>query len=113
VRERTPAAQLAAVGGNGDRVVIEMKVPDRAVKYILFQRTSYLRFPNTLVYRVWKWFFPFSIYNQLVAIEARIDTVRIKTLYEDEMRNEYLSITNFLPKTCCSILDIGCGVAGD
>jgi SAM-dependent methyltransferase len=55
---------------------------------------------------------PFSIYNEAVAIQAKIGRSRIKALYEDDMRKEYLSIKDYLPKTCSSILDIGCGVAG-
>jgi SAM-dependent methyltransferase len=92
--------------------VNQMTVPNEAIKYILFQRTAYQHFPNTFTYRVLKRILPFSIYNQAVEREARVDSSRIKALYEDDMRREYQSIKEFLPKTCNSILDIGCGVAG-
>ena len=55
---------------------------------------------------------PFSIYNQAVIIESIFSKSRIKALYEDDMRKEYLSIRDFLPENCSAILDIGCGVAG-
>lgn len=90
----------------------QVVVPNEAVKYILFQRTAYQHFPHTFTYRVLKRILPFSIYNQAVDREARTDSPRIKALYEDDMRREYQSIKEFLPKTCSSILDIGCGVAG-
>lgn len=90
----------------------QITVPNEALKYILFQRTAYLRFPNTFTYHVLNRILPFSIFNQVVAIETKIGPSRIKSLYEDDMRKEYLTIKDFLPKTCSSILDIGCGVAG-
>ena len=89
-----------------------MKVPNEALKYILFQRTGYLRLTNTFAYRALNRITPFSIYNQVVTIESRINPSRIKKLFEDDIKNEYLSIKDFLPETCSSILDIGCGVAG-
>lgn len=90
----------------------QMTVSNEALKYILFQRTGYLRFQNTFAYRVFKRILPFSFYNQLVTIEARLGSSRIKSLYDDDMSKEYQTIKDFLPKTCNSILDIGCGVAG-
>jgi hypothetical protein len=87
-------------------------IPNEAVKYILFQRTDYLQFTRTLAYRLLKRYFLFSIYNQIVAIEAKINPTRIKALYNEDIRKEYLSIKDFLPKVCSSILDIGCGVSG-
>ena len=89
-----------------------LKIPDNAVKYILFQRTDYLRLTRTLFYRVAKRLFPFTIYNQAVAIESRLRASRVKTLYETDLKNDYCAIKEFLPKTCCNVLDIGCGVAG-
>jgi SAM-dependent methyltransferase len=92
--------------------MLQMIVPDEAVKYILFQRGLCLRFPHTFAYRVLNRILPFSIYNLAVEIEARIYHSSIKTGYKDKMRSEYLSIRDSLPKKCSSILDIGCGVAG-
>ena len=92
--------------------MLQMIVPDEAVKYILFQRGHCLRFPGTFSYRVLDRILPFSIYNLVVGIEGKIFGPSIKSGYKDKMSREYLSIRDSLPKTCSSILDIGCGVAG-
>ena len=92
----------------------QLLVPDAAVRYILFQRTGYLRFPVTLLYRYLFRFLPFPlpIYNLVVALESRLGVSRIKARYQEDMKNEYLSIKAFLPHNCSAVLDIGCGVAG-
>ncbi len=90
-----------------------MIIPSESIRYILFQRTAYLQFPNTFIYRLLDRALPFSIYNRFVENEAKkTDRSRISALYENDMKKEYLSIKDSLPKTCSSVLDIGCGVAG-
>ncbi|MBN1350929.1 hypothetical protein JXJ21_16030 [candidate division KSB1 bacterium] len=89
-----------------------MTIPNEAVKYILFQRTAYLRLANTLPCKLINKVLPFSIYNQIVELESRLFSSQIALMYEADMRSEYLSIKKILPETCSSILDIGCGVAG-
>ncbi len=91
-----------------------LTVPNEATKYILFQRTAYLRFPVTSVYRCLNRFVSFHtpLYNIVVAIESRIGAGRIKRLYQHDMEAEYASFQHFLPEACRSVLDIGCGVAG-
>jgi SAM-dependent methyltransferase len=100
------------LGTEGEEIVGRMTVPDEAIKYVLFQRTAYLRIPNTKIYRALEKILPFSTYNQLVDLESRFNHSRIKTLFEDDMRREYVSIKKFLPEKCSAVLDIGCGVAG-
>jgi len=90
----------------------DILVPNEAVKYILFQRTSHQRFPKTFIYRVLSRYLPSWIYNQVVTIEAKANPSNIKKLYENDMNKDYQSIKDSLPKICSSILDIGCGVAG-
>jgi len=89
-----------------------MQISNEAVIYIMFQRTSYSRLTNSFIYRVFNKIFPFSFYNNLVKYEANTNPSRIKALYENDMRREYLSIVKYLPKSCSTILDIGCGLAG-
>lgn len=89
-----------------------MIIPDEALRYVLFQRTAYLRVPNMLLFRIVNRLLPFAIYNRIVELESKIYSQRIKSSYESDIANEYLSIKAFLPKKCSSILDIGCGVAG-
>jgi SAM-dependent methyltransferase len=91
----------------------QIKIPDEAVKYILFQRTAFLKFPNTFTNRWLDRIIPFSLYyKHLVKKQAKCNSINIKTGYIDDMRKEYLSFKDFLPKICTSILDVGCGVAG-
>lgn len=91
---------------------MNIKIPDNAIKYILFQRTEYLIYQNN------KWFnkvvirIPFLTYNRMVLFEARIFKSRIKRLFSEDMELEYESIKKTLPENPVSILDIGCGVAG-
>ena len=89
-----------------------MQISNEAVIYIMFQRTSYSRLTNSFIYRVFNKIFPFSFYNNLVKYEANTNPSRIKALYENDMRREYLLIVKYLPKSCSTILDIGCGLAG-
>ncbi len=89
-------------------------IPDNAVKYILFQRTAYLRLPVTLLYRHFFKLLPFStpLYNLAVAIESRVGRERVKRLYAQDMEQEYQSIRSVLPQVSSAVLDVGCGVAG-
>lgn len=91
---------------------MQITIPNKAIKYILFQRTAYLiyqnnRFLNSLFIRI-----PFLSYNCLVAVEAFLFRNRIKKLFNDDILSEYNRIKKYLPTNASSILDIGCGVAG-
>jgi len=48
----------------------------------------------------------------MVLLEAKLRNTRIKEMYLSGMEREYLSIRDFLPDNCSSILDVGCGMAG-
>lgn len=89
-------------------------IPNEAIKYILFQRTAYLKIPKTRLYGFLKKMsiLPTSFYNKVVDFESKFFTESIKELYLEDMQNEYDTIKNFLPLECCNILDIGCGIAG-
>jgi SAM-dependent methyltransferase len=91
---------------------MNIKIPDKAVKYILFQRTEYLIYQNNkwlnkIVIRI-----PFLTYNHMVLFEAWFFKSRIKRLFSEDMECEYESIRKSLPENPASVLDIGCGVAG-
>ncbi len=88
-------------------------IPDRAVPYILFQRTAYLRLPVTFLYRYLFKFLPFPtpLYNLAVALEAGFQPERVKALYAKDMLQEYGTVKQLLPDRCPALLDIGCGVA--
>lgn len=90
----------------------KLQVPPEAVKYILFQRTNYLRFSNSIFYKAAHKIFPDISYKLLITLESRIFKDQIIYRYAESMQNEYASIKDFLPSKCETVLDIGCGVAG-
>lgn len=92
--------------------MVELNVPDDAVKYILFQRTAYLRFTRNAVYQKLQGVLPASIYGVAVALEARLRRESVKAQYALDLAGEYATIRDHLPARCASVLDIGCGVAG-
>ncbi len=98
--------------GKTMNVTTPMIISDEAIKYILFQRTAYLRLPQSWAYRAWKKFVPVPTYVQTVELEARFRGGAIRRLYEADMRKELDTLAGALPPTCRSVLDIGCGVAG-
>lgn len=89
-------------------------IPNKATKYILFQRTAYLKIPKTRLYRIFKKMniLPNSFYNKVVCFEALFFAESIKKMYLDDMEQEYNTIKDYLPINCNNILDIGCGIAG-
>jgi SAM-dependent methyltransferase len=93
---------------------VHLSVPDEAVRYILLQRTGYLRFPLAPIDRHVLSRLPvhLPVYNVVTTIEARLRRSRIKKLYSKDMHAEYTSIRDYLPEACASVLDIGCGAAG-
>ena len=90
----------------------QLEVPDAAVRYILYQRTNYLHFTNTAAYKALHKLFPQSSYKLAVGLESRLRAAQTKERYAESMRSEYESLRAFLPSTCRTVLDIGCGVAG-
>jgi SAM-dependent methyltransferase len=95
-----------------DKMKTILKIPDEAIIYILFQRTSYLKFPHNWFYRKLKKISPISLYNTFVKTEAYFRRDNIKRLYCEDILIEYETIKDHLPQACENILDIGCGMAG-
>ena len=87
-------------------------IPDKAVPYILFQRTAYLRYTNSLLYRALRKLSPIPLYKPTVYLESFLRGPAVKNLYMEDMSHEYDIIKNSLPEKCESVLDIGCGIAG-
>jgi SAM-dependent methyltransferase len=90
----------------------EICLPDRAVRYVLFQRTNYLVIPRSLVFKVLKRLLPWQLNNAVVGLESALRRRRIKELFNDDIRRDFEQIRFALPERCGRILDIGCGVAG-
>ncbi len=89
-----------------------LNISNRALKYILFQRTEfsiYQSYPALLRMVMNK---KFHIYNLAIKIESMLLPTRTKRLFSLDMEREYSIIKNYLIKGPRNILDIGCGVAG-
>lgn len=87
-------------------------IPNNAVPYILYQRTAYLRFTHSLLYRGLRRISPISLYKPTVHLESLLRGTAIKAAYMSDMEKEYSIIRPYLPEDCASVLDIGCGIAG-
>ena len=89
-----------------------LNIPNKALKYILFQRTEFSIYQsNPLLLRVvMNKHLP--IYNQAVEFEAFLFPGRTKRLFSADMEREYDNLKKYLPERPENILDIGCGVAG-
>jgi SAM-dependent methyltransferase len=93
-----------------------LRVPDAAVKYILLQRTAYIRLPvsrvDAFLQRVFRRPLTTPLYNLATTLESRFARTRTKELYSQDIDDEYQTIRQVLPAACARVLDIGCGVAG-
>jgi len=98
--------------GKFNQIMDKIIIPSEATKYILFQRTQYLRFANRRLLNTLQRLLPFSIYNIAVLFESKISKRRVAKRYQEDMEKEFEMIKKFLPKECSALLDIGCGVAG-
>ena len=93
-------------------MIHKLQVPGEAVSFILYQRTNYLQFSNSVIYKFLYKIFPNASYKLLVNIESKVFRDQIVNRYAESMHNEYMNIKDYLPDKCESVLDIGCGVAG-
>ncbi len=89
-----------------------LNISNKALKYILFQRTEfsiYQSYPKLLRLVMNK---KFHIYNLAIKIESILLKSRTKRLFSLDMEREYSIIKDHLIPKVQKILDIGCGVAG-
>lgn len=91
---------------------LAINIPSSAVKYILFQRTGYLVFPKTKLFRILNKLSPRLFYNTAVTLESILRKEKVKQSFIADMFNEYEDIKSWLPDKCSAILDIGCGCGG-
>ena len=89
-----------------------LNIPNKALKYILFQRTDFsiyttLRWPLRIVMNR-----RIPIYNGAVKLEAVLLPGRTKRLFSEDMEREYGIIKDHIAPNARNVLDIGCGVAG-
>jgi len=90
----------------------DIHLPDQAIPFLLFQRTAYLAFPKTLVYRALSKFSPWPLIHVVVPFEAALRKRRVTQLFNQDFAREYETIRPALPELCSTVLDIGCGVGG-
>jgi ubiquinone/menaquinone biosynthesis C-methylase UbiE len=82
-----------------------MKIPDAAVPYILYQRTSYLKLPSvSLVSRL-----PIK---SIVFIESVFRKRQVKEAFVANMESELQSMRGHFPSCVENLLDIGFGIGG-
>ncbi len=92
---------------------IEFKVPDESLRYILLQRTAYLKSnPFFRLLGIFKIFGDFGYRNICVGLRSKLFSSQIKKEFIKDMNEEYFAIKEHLPDEAGAILDIGCGVAG-
>ncbi len=77
-------------------------IPNEACKFILFQRTNYILFARAVIYRTLNRLIPAVTFERMVGAEARIRASWIKAQYLEDMRQEYQSISEYLPERCGS-----------
>ena len=95
-------------------MTIDLNIPDDAVRYIMYQRTTLINDldGSNLTGKFISKFFPSYHLKRSVEEQAVSRASEIKTLYAKDMADEYAAIKDHLPENCTSVLDIGCGVAG-
>lgn len=88
-----------------------IKLPENSIKYILFQRTGYLK--DNYVFNLLTWFGSFNHFYKLsVYLKSVLFSSKIRNEFNKNMWLEYDIIRPYLPRIVKSILDIGCGTAG-
>jgi|AntRauTorckE6833_2_1112554.scaffolds.fasta_scaffold07734_4 SAM-dependent methyltransferase len=89
-----------------------MNITNKALKYIVFQRTSYLS-----EYKVYRLLgnigakFDF-LHKPIVTLKSLVYSKAIKQSFQQDMENEYQEIKKFLPAKVENLLDIGSGIGG-
>ncbi len=95
-------------------MIIDLQIPDDAVKFIMFQRTTLINDSGgkNPLGKLTRKFFPSYHLKRSIEEQAVSRAGEIKALYTKDMADEYAAIKDHLPVKCASVLDIGCGVAG-
>lgn len=85
---------------------LDLVVPDRALPYVLMQKTRLQRLSGiTTLFRQ-------PYFAWLARLEARVWAEDTRRNYVALMRREYATLASALPSRASHVLDVGCGVAG-
>jgi len=92
-----------------------MKINDKALKYILLQRTELLALSNKKFYKkllkIYSRIFKKDILDVMINFEIAFRREGVKSDYEKRMYDEFLSFRDYLPAEIRNYTDIGCGIA--
>ncbi len=88
----------------------KINLPISSVKYILFQRTEYLK-DNKIFKLLSKIGSSPQFFKMSVNLKSILFGSKIIEQYSKDMESEFELIKQHLPQTAGSILDIGCGMA--
>jgi SAM-dependent methyltransferase len=88
-------------------------VPDKALPYLLLQRTDYLLLPRMkLLFRAICRLSSRTPLMTAVTVESRLRKRAIKRRFDADIQREYESLRDWLPKYARAVLDVGCGIGG-
>jgi SAM-dependent methyltransferase len=86
-------------------------IPNNIIKYILFQRTGYLK--NNKLFKLLSIFGSIKLLHKpCIFLKGVLFSRKIKGLFTEELEREYSVMKPFLSQKIKSVLDIGCGVGG-
>lgn len=86
-------------------------ISDTMVRYILYQRTGYLK--GNLGFTLLSYLgYVKPLYKLSIELKYHLFKQGIKREFSDDIREDYKMLSPHLPLNASSILDIGCGVAG-
>lgn len=86
---------------------MSLSIPDEALPFILLQRTGLQRFNPKLLRKL-----RIPYYPRLCRLECRFRAEAIRSDYQASICEDLNEILPHAPQDVCSILDIGCGIAG-
>lgn len=90
----------------------QFNLTSKIAKYVLFQRTQYIRGANNRLLLALNRRTNLPVFNLAVQLEGVLRRDTISQLYYEEIEQEYKGIAPFLSDQCESWLDIGCGIGG-
>ena len=100
------------IGNETDLGMDTFVLRGEAAKYVLFQRTQYIKYANDRLVMGIDRRVPLPVFNTAVRIEGALNQSLIADQYFAEMKTEFASIRPHLPETCAAWMDIGCGIGG-
>jgi len=89
-----------------------IKLPNDAIPYLVYQKTQYLKFADPEVLPKLKAQYGGEYYPHFVEYVSKNHRTAIEAVNTADTIAVFKEMEEHLPKTCKGILDIGCGIAG-